>query len=120
MAAPFSGNQAASFDLASTDRELRQEHPYLQTGHTARTLVRESDLRVVLIAMKAGARMAEHRVDETAAVHLLQGNLRLRLPGRVVELAAGQLLILERAIPHDVEAVVESSFLLTLGPKKGT
>jgi hypothetical protein len=39
----------------------------------------------------------------------------LRVQSEVVELRAGQLLVLERGVRHDVEAVVESSFLLTLG-----
>ena len=32
-----------------------------------------------------------------------------------VELATGQLLALEPGIPHDVEAIEDSAFLLTIG-----
>jgi quercetin dioxygenase-like cupin family protein len=41
--------------------------------------------------------------------------VRLRLAEKVVELAAGRLLVIERGLRHDVEAVAESAFLLTLG-----
>jgi hypothetical protein len=41
--------------------------------------------------------------------------VRLRLPERIDDLPAGRLLILERELLHDVEAVAESAFLLTLG-----
>ena len=102
-------------DLAAVDSELRKEDAYWRDGHTARTLVRKPDLRIVLIVMRAGARIAEHRADETAAVHALSGHVRLRLPDKVVDLAAGALLVIERALKHDVEAVAESAFLLTLG-----
>ncbi len=44
----------------------------------------------------------------------LTGKLRLHLPDQTVELPAGRLLTLERALPHDVEALEESSFLLTI------
>jgi len=104
-------------NLDAIDGDLRREDAYLRTGHSARTLVRETDLRVVLVAMKAGSRIPQHRADETASIHVLAGSLRLHLPGRAIELGAGQLLILERAVPHDVDAVAESSFLLTLGWK---
>jgi quercetin dioxygenase-like cupin family protein len=103
------------FDLAAIDAELRKEDGYQRDGHTARTLVREPDLRIVLVVMRADARMAEHRVDQTASIHVLGGHVRLRLPDKLVELAAGQLLVMERDLQHDVEAVSESAFLLTLG-----
>lgn len=103
------------FDLTATISELRTSTAYLHDGHTARTLLREGDLRVVLVAMSAGARIAEHRAKATASVHALSGHVRLRLPEGLADVTAGQLLVLERGVPHDVEAVAESAFLLTLG-----
>jgi quercetin dioxygenase-like cupin family protein len=41
--------------------------------------------------------------------------VRLHLPEEVVDLPAGRLLVVERGRRHDVEAVDESAFLLTLG-----
>lgn len=107
--------QGTSFDLAAIDAELRAEDAYEREGHTARTLARSPDLRIVLVVMKAGARIAEHRADETVSVHTLSGQVRLRLPDRTAELAAGQLLVLERGQRHAVEAVGDAAFLLTLG-----
>jgi quercetin dioxygenase-like cupin family protein len=107
--------QGTIFDLAAVDSELRREDAYQRDGHTARTLVRKPDLRIVLVVMKAGARIAEHRADETAAVHALSGHVRLRLPDSTADLAAGRMLVLERGLKHDVEAVADSAFLLTLG-----
>lgn len=107
----------ATFDLAAVEHEMRREDAYLREGHTARTLVREPDLRIVLVVMKAGARMAEHRAGETVSVHALSGHVRLRLPDKTVELPFGRLLVLEKGLRHDVEAIEESAFLLTLGWK---
>jgi len=110
-----SSTQETIFDLAAVDFELRKNDAYRREGHTARTLVRKPDLRIVLVVMKAGARIAEHRADETASIHALSGHLRLRLPDKIADLAGGQLLVLERGLKHDVEAVADSAFLLTLG-----
>jgi quercetin dioxygenase-like cupin family protein len=118
MTKPAHPDNGAAFDLAAIEREMRSEDAYQRTGHTARTLVREPDLRIVLIAMRAGARLAEHRTDETASVHALRGRLRLHLSGRTAELRAGALLVLEKGAPHDVEAIEEGALLLTL-PWKG-
>lgn len=115
MTVPASTSSGATFDLASAERELRTEDAYLRQGHTARTLVREPDLRIVFLVMKANSRIAEHRANETASIHVFTGNVRLHLPDKLVELRAGQLLVLERGLRHDVEAVDDSAFLLTLG-----
>jgi len=115
MSRPEPTDEGALFDLTAIDAEMRREDAYQREGHTARTLVREQDMRIVLVAMKAGARIGEHRANETAAIQALSGHVRLRLPDDTADVPAGWLLVLGRGIRHDVEAVAESSFLLTLG-----
>lgn len=118
MTKPEPTTKGALFDVAAVDAELRRDDAYLRDGHTARTLVREPDLRVVLVVMKAGARIAEHQANETASIHALTGHVRLQLPEKVADLPAGRLLVIERGVRHDVEAMAESAFLLTLGWKE--
>ena len=101
--------------LEALERELRSDEAYLRGDHTARTLVHEPDLRVVLIAMKAGGRIEEHQAKATASVHVLSGEIRVDLPDSVVNLSAGSFLLLERGLRHAVESRTESAFLLTLG-----
>jgi quercetin dioxygenase-like cupin family protein len=101
--------------LEALERDLRSDEGYLRGDHTARTLVHEPDLRVVLIAMKAGGRLEEHRAKATASVHVLSGRIRVDLPAKAVTLSAGSLLVLEGGLRHAVEAETESAFLLTLG-----
>lgn len=102
------------FDLAAETRQLRGEDAWKSTSRNAMTLAKYPDLRVVLIAMKGGTRMEGHKTDESISIHALTGKLRLHLPERAVDLPAGHLLTLERAVPHDVEALEASSFLLTI------
>ena len=97
MAKPDSAEFSVIFDLATIERELRGEEAYAREGHTARTLAREHDLRVVLIAMKAGSRIAAHSVPETVSIQTLTGRLRLQLPrlerpreDRIVDLPIGR------------------------------
>src|SRR5574338_117229 len=105
----------AIFDIAVIDAEMRREDAYQRDGHTARTLVRERDLRIVLVVMRAGARIAEHRANATTSVHSLSGHIRLRVADREVDLRPGRVLVLDTGRSHDVEALEESAFLLTLG-----
>lgn len=108
------------FDLSAIDSELRAADAYAREGHTARTLLRADDLRIVAIVMKAGARMGEHHANATAAVHGLRGHVRLHLPDGTRDVRAGQLLVLDRGIQHDVEAVINSALLLTLAWPPGS
>ena len=103
------------FDLASELDQLHRDESWLQpTGRSSKTLVKHSDLRIVLIAMKANTHMHEHTAAGRISVHSLNGHIRLHLPERVVDLPAGRLLALDQCVPHDVEAAEDSAFLLTL------
>ena len=102
-------------DLAEEIQSLHKEVAWLQgTGPSSKTLVKHADLRIVLLAMKKKMCMHEHKTAATISVQTLTGHIRLRLPDRTVELPAGQLLVLDQCVPHDVEAEEDSAFLLTL------
>jgi len=64
--------------------------------------------------------MNEHHVDARISLHALEGRIRVRMSGEVVEVSAGELIALDYAIPHDVEAPEESAFLLTISWPGGT
>lgn len=103
------------FDLASELDHLHRDEAWLQpTGRSSKTLAKYSDLRIVLIAMKANTRMPQHTAAGRISVHTLSGHIRLHLPGRVVDLPVGCLLALDPCVPHDVEASEDSAFLLTV------
>lgn len=115
MNTPAPLDQGTTFDLAAVARELHAEEPYLREGQTARTLIRTPDLRIVVVALKAGKTISEHHANVTASVHTLSGHIRLQLPDRAVEVPEGQLLVLGAGLSHDVYAEADSTFLLTLG-----
>lgn len=114
MTKPTPITEGAVFDLAAIDRQLRAEDAYRRDGHTARTLVREPALRIVLVVMRAGARIAEHRAQEITSIHALSGCVRLALTDRSLELAGGRVIAIAPDLRHQVEALTDSALLLTL------
>ncbi len=106
-------------DLMTTLGELRHEEAWRVRGHNARTLAKYPDLRVVLVAMREGSRLHEHRTGARITIHVLVGRIRLHVDGADVVLRFGVLLTLDRGLPHDVEALQESAFLLTLSAMHG-
>lgn len=115
MSRPTAAEHGASFDLPALVEALRAEEPYAREGRTARTLLRAPGLRIVLVVLRGGSTIAEHRVDVAASVQVISGALRLQLPDRAVELHAGELMALGAALAHDVHARTDGAFLLTLG-----
>jgi quercetin dioxygenase-like cupin family protein len=103
-----------TFDLFEELEQLRREETWQRETHNANTLVKEPDLRVVLIALKTGGRLGEHHSSGRLTIQTISGQIRLHLPDQTVDLPAGHLLALDSQIAHDVEALEESAFLLTI------
>ena len=101
------------FDLA---RELEQLHrePGWSGGQNAKTLVKYEDFRVVLTALKARARLPAHQTEGRISIQTVAGHIQLRAQGRTFDLPTGRLLALDQGLLHDVEALEESAFLLTI------
>jgi quercetin dioxygenase-like cupin family protein len=108
MASPF-----LKFDLTSEVDRLHRERTW-NTGQNARTLIKYDDLRVVLMALKAGGRIPEHNANGRISVQVLSGHVRLNASGRAFDLLPGSLLALDERAPHDLEALEESAILLTI------
>jgi quercetin dioxygenase-like cupin family protein len=102
------------FDLAAEIEQLNGEAHWLKDGRISKTLVKHSDFRIVLMFMKAGTLMQEHKTDARLSIHALSGRLLIKLDGQTVELPAGHLLVLEKGLVHDVNALEESAFLLSI------
>jgi quercetin dioxygenase-like cupin family protein len=93
---------------------LRQEPTWRASGHNAITLAKEPALRVVLMLLGKGTRISEHQAAGALTVQLLHGSVTFRAGDRAERLASGDLIVLESAVSHDVEALEESACLLTL------
>jgi quercetin dioxygenase-like cupin family protein len=64
--------------------------------------------------MKANNRIQEHHTAGRTSVQAIAGHIRMRVGGNVYDLPQGCLLALDSALPHDVEALEDSAFLLTI------
>ena len=103
-----------NFNLAEETAQLHEEEAWLRTGRNSKTLVKQPDFRIVLIALQKGGHIEEHSADARISIYTLSGHVKLQLPEQTVDLREGHLLVLERAIKHDLEALEESAILLTI------
>jgi quercetin dioxygenase-like cupin family protein len=108
-------------DLLDEAATLRREPAWQQGDRNAKTFVKAGDLRLVLTTLKQGAIIKAHHAPGSAVVQTLSGRIRLRLPDRQgVDLPAGRLVVLEASLSHDVEALEESAFTITIAWPPGT
>lgn len=102
-----------SFDLNAEAARLRAENAW-QGGRNSKTLVKHPDFRVVLIVLRSNARLHEHKAAGRISAQAIEGHIRMHVQGKAIELPVGHMLALERAVLHDVEALEDSAFLLTI------
>ena len=124
------GRSVAHIDLAMEIELLRGEETYQRVGRNGKTLVKRPDFRVVLVAIRGGSRadgvfIGVETFGHSAPAKVLAekygltveavlGRIRMKVPGGEVELGPGHLVALERDESHDVEALEDSAFLLTI------
>jgi quercetin dioxygenase-like cupin family protein len=110
---PAMGAPHLEFNLASELQSLQQE-PEWEKGHNSKTLVKYDSLRIVLIALRKDARIPDHRTEGRISIQTIRGHILVRASGRVFELPIGRLLALDHGLRHEVEALEDSAFLLSI------
>ncbi len=99
------------YDLERETRNLRQEDAFTFHGHNAITLVKRADGSLVLIRLERGGKIDLHSVRHSTTIHTLTGFLRVRVGDRIVDLPAGRVVCLAEGVPHEVEAIEETTLL---------
>jgi quercetin dioxygenase-like cupin family protein len=116
---PESGDQALRpragglvvINLADETAKLRQT--IASNDRQAVSLVKDGPLNVLLMTLKKGAELGEHRTRGPLSLHVLTGAIRFHARSQQITLAAGCVLALDRDVAHSVTAIEDSSLLLT-------
>jgi quercetin dioxygenase-like cupin family protein len=61
-----------------------------------------------------GSKMHEHQAAGPITLQVLSGSIRFQAAGQMLTLGPGEVVILESAVEHEVEALEEDACLLTL------
>lgn len=98
-----------SRDELTLDTKLLEEH-----GRTARTLVKEGELRLTLMGIAAGGHMPEHAAQGPVSVHVLKGDVVFSSSGEEHPLGAGDVLVFGPGIRHAAKSKSGCTLLLTV------
>jgi len=85
-----------------------------ESGRLSKTIVKYPNFSIVLMVMKSNTKFPEHKSTGRISVHVLKGHIQMRILDKLVDLPAGNLIALDREVLHDVEALDESAFILTI------
>lgn len=105
---------AMAFDLQLELATLQQEPSWQRNDRNARTLVEEPDFRMVLTALKLGAKLQPHQTAGWVSILVTEGQLRVGVEGSDIDVPAGSVLVLARGERHAVEATDDSAFVVTV------
>ncbi|MEO6908754.1 MAG: cupin domain-containing protein [Abditibacteriaceae bacterium] len=109
----FAG-QSHFFDLNRALSELRAEAFPAENGHRQKTIFHRVPVAKVLFAFDAGGALLKHSAHGLVTIHALEGRLIVQADEHDYELTAGQILILNPDVLHNVRASEASAMLLTV------
>jgi quercetin dioxygenase-like cupin family protein len=109
ISAPF-----LKFDLQAHLARLKTEDQWQRSDRNAITLLKTPSICVMLLALHKGARMRSHEVNGSMTLLVLDGSVRFVVGETISDLEPDSLLSLEPGILHEVVAVEDCAFLLTI------
>lgn len=100
---PLSGS-VLRFSLADERARVNDPELLARNGRIARTLVKEGRLRVTLVMVAAGGRIAPHHAEGPITVQMVDGAIQFRAAGKEHALVPGDLLVVDAGVEHAVES----------------
>lgn len=100
-------------DLGKAVTELHGLTPGVEERRGV-TLVKQGGLNVVLTHVHAGGTLAEHAAPGAATVQVLDGRVRVQVGDETLDVPGGRLVAFDAKVRHNVEAIEDSTLLLTL------
>jgi quercetin dioxygenase-like cupin family protein len=88
-------------------------------GQSAKTLVKEGPLRILILGLKQGASLHEHDASGPVSIHSLAGTAVISAGGIDHVIEAGKALVFAAAVRHGVEAKTECALLVTIAHVEG-
>ena len=107
------GAQSIKISLEDEAEALRNTPDWL-SGIARKKLIQYPNFQMTLRRMKPHTRIPGHHNPGRICVQIILGHMRMHADGKTFDLRRGQCLVLDHAVTHDVEAVDESAFLLTV------
>jgi len=101
--------------IADEIRQVRAASKWGGGDRHLESLVKGDGLNVALVMLKKGARLNQHANRAPFSVQVVEGSIAFIASGERRLIGPGRILAVRRGLPHAVEAIEDSAFILTLG-----
>ncbi len=109
----------AFFSLSDLAKDLSGEDEYERSGVSSVTLTRDGHVTALLVALRKGSTMREHRAPSAAIVVLLSGSGSFVAgDGTKTALMPGSLAAFAADVSHAIEASEDAAFLVIIGGRE--
>ena len=99
-------------NIASEIKRLKDGPEWASGDRHAVSLVKDDALNLMLMVLKAGAGLHEHHTKGPIAIEVISGSVRFSIGDDQRVVSGGELVALDRGIPHRLEALEESAVIL--------
>jgi quercetin dioxygenase-like cupin family protein len=100
-------------DLGQVARDLHGDAP-AEHSRGGITLVKQQGMSLVVTHLPAGSSFKEHSAPGPTTVQVLDGNVRIRVGDESIEASSGRLIAFQGGVRHSVDAIEDSTLLLTI------
>jgi quercetin dioxygenase-like cupin family protein len=100
-----------TFSIADEIARLRRIPEWESADRHAVSFIKDAPLNILLMVLKKGARLHEHRTKGPVAVQVVSGSIRFSAGAERV-IYTGEMVGLDRNVAHSVEALEESAIIL--------
>jgi quercetin dioxygenase-like cupin family protein len=100
-----------TISVADEINRLKGSSEWSSGDRHAVSLIKDAPLNVLLMVLKKGAKLHEHRTKGPVAVQVVSGSIRFKA-GTDYLISAGEMVGLDRNIAHSVEALEDSAIIL--------
>ena len=87
---------------------------YQEGSVVSRQITKEDAGNITLFAFDEGQELSEHTAPFDALVHVLDGEVEVKISGKPYLLKAGQVIIMPANLPHALKAIRKFKMLLTM------
>ncbi len=103
-----------SHRISEQVRLLKSEPEWKSGPEDGITLAKYPHMRVVLVALKKGLSMREHRIKGPMSLYVVNGRVSLKTDHTESELEKDGLFTLRKNVPYDVRANTDAVMLMTI------
>jgi quercetin dioxygenase-like cupin family protein len=102
------------FDLPAVIKRIKNEKEWFMGNHNAIALSKSKHMRIVLVAMHKGNEMVMNHIETATCIHVIEGKLKINAKNESHIFEQNQLLTLNENTKHEISAIEETVFLLTV------